>query len=129
MAQTRSSVTWVLLACVVQFPSGRSRTQIPSGKANQRFRDGIGASSHPNLLVIVCDELTTRTLDRVQSGWAFPLQLQSGFRRFGKTSFGRILMARRYVVRFGTLRTVAEFGTRGGTERGLSDEEDRKSVV
>ena len=35
-------------------------------------------------------------------------------------------MARRYVVRYGTMRNVAEFGTRGGSERGASDEEYRR---
>ena len=35
-------------------------------------------------------------------------------------------MARRYVVRFGTLRNVAEFGTRGVNERGSGDEEYRR---
>jgi cell fate regulator YaaT (PSP1 superfamily) len=35
-------------------------------------------------------------------------------------------MARRYVVRYGTLRTVAEFGTRGPSERSYTEEEYRR---
>lgn len=35
-------------------------------------------------------------------------------------------MARRYVVRFGTLRTVAEFGTRGGYDRSDAEESYRR---
>jgi cell fate regulator YaaT (PSP1 superfamily) len=39
---------------------------------------------------------------------------------------GRIRMARRYVVRYGTLRTVAEFATRGASERNYTEEEYRR---
>jgi cell fate regulator YaaT (PSP1 superfamily) len=35
-------------------------------------------------------------------------------------------MARRYVVRYGTLRTVAEFATRGASERNYTEEEYRR---